>query len=65
MKKIVLVIFTVFFIHITNAQEKTLQLSLKEAIDYALKNSYNTKIAKTLETFFVSKVSGCIFALKL
>ena len=46
MKKIVLVIFTVFFIHITNAQEKTLQLSLKEAIDYALKNNYNTKIAK-------------------
>ena len=46
MKKIVLVLFTVFFIHIANAQEKTLQLSLKEAIDYALKNSYNTKIAK-------------------
>ena len=46
MKKIVLVIFTVFFIHVANAQEKTLQLSLKEAIDYALKNNYNTKIAK-------------------
>ena len=46
MKKIVLVIFTVFLIHVANAQEKTLQLSLKEAIDYALKNNYNTKIAK-------------------
>ncbi len=46
MKKIVLVLFTVFFIHVANAQEKTLQLSLKEAIEYALKNSYNTKIAK-------------------
>ena len=46
MKKIVLVIFTVFFTHVANAQEKTLQLSLKEAIDYALKNNYNTKIAK-------------------
>jgi outer membrane protein TolC len=46
MKKIVLVLFTVFFIQVANAQKETLQLSLKEAIEYALKNSYNTKIAK-------------------
>ena len=46
MKKLVLVLFTVFFIGVANAQEKTLQLSLKEAIEYALKNSYNTKAAK-------------------
>jgi outer membrane protein len=46
MKKLVLVLFTVFFISVANAQEKTLQLSLKEAIEYALKNSYNTKAAK-------------------
>jgi outer membrane protein TolC len=46
MKKLVLVLFTVFFICVANAQEKTLQLSLKEAIEYALKNSYNTKAAK-------------------
>ncbi|MFQ3306436.1 MAG: outer membrane protein [Polaribacter sp.] len=46
MKKQVLVLFTVFFIGVANAQQKTLQLSLKEAIDYALENSYNTKAAK-------------------
>jgi outer membrane protein TolC len=46
MKKLVLVLFTVFFIGVANAQEKTLQLSLQEAIEYALKNSYNTKAAK-------------------
>jgi outer membrane protein TolC len=46
MKKLVLVLFTVFFIGVANAQEKTLQLSLKEAIEYALENSYNTKAAK-------------------
>lgn len=63
MKKIVLVIFTVFFIHVANAQEKTLQLSLKEAIDYALKNNYNTKIAKNdikkaKEIFWETTASG-------
>lgn len=63
MKKIVLVIFTVFLIHVANAQEKTLQLSLKEAIDYALKNNYNTKIAKNdikkaKETVWETTASG-------
>ena len=46
MKKLVLVLFTIFFISVANAQEKTLQLSLKEAIDFALENSYNAKAAK-------------------
>lgn len=32
-----------FAVAIANAQEKTLQLSLAEAIDYAIKNSYNTR----------------------
>ena len=63
MKKIVLVIFTVFLIHVANAQEKTLQLSLNEAIDYALKNNYNTKIAKNdikkaKETVWETTASG-------
>jgi len=32
-----------FAVAIANAQENTLQLSLAEAIDYAIKNSYNTR----------------------
>ena len=46
MKKIILLFFaltTCFGIH---AQEKSMSLSLDEAIKYALENSYNTKVAR-------------------
>ena len=46
MKKLVLAICTLFFIGILNAQDKTMRFSLKEAINFALENSYNTKAAK-------------------
>ena len=46
MKKIVYLLCFFWVISHTNAQEKTIQLSLEEAINYALENSYNTKIAK-------------------
>ena len=39
--------FCFFFVSVSlTAQEKTLKLSLKEAITYALENSYNTKVAR-------------------
>ena len=34
------------FFLLANAQEKTLNLSLKEAVDFAIENSYNTKVSK-------------------
>jgi len=34
------------FFLLTNAQEKTVNLSLKEAVDFAIENSYNTKASK-------------------
>ena len=46
MKKTILVFLTTCFFLITNAQEKTIKLSLKEAIDFAIENSYNTKAAE-------------------
>jgi outer membrane protein len=46
MKKLVSVIFTFFLICVANAQEKAQELSLKEAISFALENSYQAKIAK-------------------
>ena len=46
MKKLVLAVCTFFFISMLNAQEKTMRFSLKEAINFALENSYNTKAAK-------------------
>jgi len=46
MKKIILVCLSTCFFLITNAQEKTMNLSLKEAIDFAIENSYNTKASK-------------------
>ena len=46
MKKRILVYFSTCFFLITNAQEKTQTLSLKEAINFALENSYNTKASK-------------------
>ncbi|APZ48065.1 transporter [Polaribacter reichenbachii] len=45
MKKTILVFLSTCFFLITNAQEKTIKLSLKEAIDFAIENSYNTKAA--------------------
>ena len=46
MKKIILVCISTCFFLITNAQEKTMNLSLKEAINFAIENSYNTKASK-------------------
>lgn len=46
MKKLVSVLFTFFFICVVSAQEKIQELSLKEAISFALENSYNAKAAK-------------------
>ena len=46
MKKIILACFTICFFWLTNAQEKTMQFSLQEAITFALENSYNNKAAK-------------------
>jgi outer membrane protein TolC len=46
MKKLILACISICFFLITNAQEKTINLSLKEAIDFAIENSYNTKVSK-------------------
>ena len=46
MKKIILVSLQLFFFFLTNAQEKKIHLSLKEAIDYAIEHSYNTKTSQ-------------------
>jgi outer membrane protein TolC len=46
MKKIIFVCLSTCFFLVTNAQEKTMTLSLKEAINFALKNSYNVQAAK-------------------
>lgn len=46
MKKYLVIIATVFFAFAVNAQESTKRLSLKEAIDFAIENSYNSKVAK-------------------
>lgn len=35
-----------FFLNTLSAQEKTMQLSLQEAINYAIENSYNAQVAK-------------------
>jgi len=45
MRKIVLAVLLLFLFVTINAQEKKTRFSLQEAIDYALKNSYNTRIA--------------------
>ncbi|NNC70406.1 MAG: TolC family protein [Flavobacteriaceae bacterium] len=45
MKRLLLLVFLLSISNISS-QEKELKLSLKEAIDYAIKNSYNTKVAK-------------------
>ncbi len=46
MKKTILVCISTCFFFIANAQEKTMTLSLKEAINFAIENSYNTKASK-------------------
>ena len=46
MKKLILACISTCFFLITNAQEKTMNLSLNEAINFAIENSYNTKASK-------------------
>ncbi|ARV15257.1 TolC family protein [Polaribacter sp. SA4-12] len=46
MKKLILACISTCFFLITNAQEKTMNLSLNEAITFAIENSYNTKASK-------------------
>ena len=43
--KRLLILFFLVSIAAVHSQEKELELSLNEAIDYAIKNSYNTKVA--------------------
>ena len=45
MKKYLVIIVTVFFAFTVNGQEETKSLSLQEAIDYAIENSYNSRAA--------------------
>lgn len=46
MKKIVLLALSLLFFSTIKAQEKSMELSLEEAITFALEHSYNTKIAR-------------------
>ncbi|WP_299053943.1 TolC family protein [uncultured Polaribacter sp.] len=46
MKKTLLAILLLIFLQPIIAQENSMQLSLEEAINYALENSYNTKVAR-------------------
>jgi outer membrane protein len=46
MKKYIYIISFFAFTISLKAQEKTMELSLKKAINYALENSYNTKVAR-------------------
>ena len=46
MRKLILACISICFFLITNAQEKTMNLSLNEAINFAIENSYNTKASK-------------------
>jgi outer membrane protein TolC len=46
MKKYIYIISFFAFTISLKAQEKTMELSLKQAINYALENSYNTKAAR-------------------
>ncbi len=45
MRKIIYAACIFFFAMSINAQEKEMSLSMKQAIDYAIKNSYNNKVA--------------------
>lgn len=46
MKKLILACISTCFFLIANAQEKTMSLSLNEAINFAIENSYNTRATK-------------------
>ena len=46
MKKIILVCISTCFFLVTTGQEKTMNLSLEEAVNFAIENSYNTKASK-------------------
>lgn len=45
MKKYIFSVFVFFFLNYTQAQEKVIRLSMQEAIDYAIKNNYDNKVA--------------------
>ena len=45
MKKYLIILTTLFFGFVANAQS-TMSLSLQQAIDFAIENSYNTKVSK-------------------
>ncbi len=45
MKKYIINVFIFSFLNTINSQEKALQLSMQEAIDYAIKTNYDNKIA--------------------
>lgn len=46
MKKLFTGILLVFAVVSSNAQETSMRFTMQEAIDYAIKNSYNTQVAK-------------------
>jgi outer membrane protein len=46
MRKIILLFFVLAFSFGINAQEKSMSLTLEEAITFGLENSYNTKVAR-------------------
>jgi outer membrane protein TolC len=46
MKKYVVIIIAIFFSLSVSAQEDSMTLSLEEAIDYAIKNSYDNRVAE-------------------
>ncbi|TXD47783.1 TolC family protein [Polaribacter sp. IC073] len=46
MKKLILACISTCFFLLSNAQEKTQQLTLKEAIKFAIEHSYNTKVSQ-------------------
>ncbi|WP_158841102.1 TolC family protein [Polaribacter sp. L3A8] len=56
MKKLILACISTCFFLITNAQEKTMHLSLNEAITFAIESSYNTKASKNDITAATEKV---------
>ncbi len=45
MKKYIFSVFVFFFLNYSQAQEKIIRLSMQEAIDYAIKNNYDNKVA--------------------
>ncbi|WP_075343740.1 TolC family protein [Tenacibaculum agarivorans] len=45
MKRYLLGVFVLFLVSSVGAQEKVLRLSMQEAIDYAIKNNYDNKVA--------------------